>query len=326
MSEESSPKNVASIWILVVLVGGLSVPFWRWDSTAEKRDEPLQWVEQHGDISHDQNGTSVAGKATGNPQDLTLNHDAPASELLHEFAASDPGLRIQDAVRTSEQRPGIPKQFQGEGIPLTDIKPWIPKSSSFDATPTDRQKLAGTVDAPIQAPLPSTSPNGTSVISATSATGYAWPDSGFAAGQTSINPPTMFYRADPNEPNAPISNLAGGGRDVGGTAGPNANDKPNTNAHNNILATSPDAAPSPGRMVSSSHVSDSDPPALRESFHSEPNSTRFPDGSVTNPKGAGSHVTVKPSPTITPPVNPLRGGNTTSRSQGTVIRQPKSGN
>ena len=321
MSDDSTPKNVASIWILVVLVGGLSVPFWRWDSTSKKGDEPLQWVEQPGDSGDDRGETSVADRVTGDAQNLTLSHDAPSSELLHEFVASDPSMRIQDAVRANQDRPGIPKQFQGEGIPLTDIKPWIPKPNSFDATPTDHQKLAGTVNAPIQAQLPSTSPNGNSNLSSTTATGLAWPDSGFAAGQTSINPPTMFYRADPKEPTAPISNMAGSNM-----AAPNTNAVSNINPIDNVPISSPDPAPSPGRMVSSSHVTDSDPPALRESFHSEPNSMRFPDGSVTNPKASGSNVSVKPSPTITPPANPLRGGNTSSRSQGTVIRQPKSGN
>lgn len=299
MSEDSNPKNVASVWILVVLVGGLSVPFWRWDDTNKKREEPLQWVEPG--VSQDATANAPKSLTQHSLVSATSNGQSEqASELLHEFVNSDPGLQIQDAVKENAQRPGIPKQFQGEGIPLTDIKPWLPKPMGYDATPSEKQKLAGTVESPI--PAAGAMGSGGADNLAQSASGKnAWPDTGYNSGNTPIAPPTMYYNAQPNA----------------------------ANVANNTPAQTP-ATPvqnSPGRMVSSSH-SASDPPALMEAFPASPGVTVSSQSSNAGAgaSGSGTQVKVTPSPAITPPANPLRGGAPAAapvRRPGTVISQPK---
>jgi hypothetical protein len=283
MSDESNSKNIASVWILAVLVGGLSVPFWRWDDSPNKRSEALQWV----DPNSNPNGEASAAQAT--PQHSLVSatsnaHSEMVAELLQEFANSDAGLQIQDAVKENQQRPGIPKQFQGEGIPLTDIKPWLPKPIGFDATPTDNQKIAGTVNGPIPAPVASTNSNDPSNQKTPSRS--PWPDQGYQAGGNPIPPPTMYYSAAPSS------------------------DKPGSSS-------------GPGKMVSSSHSTPSDPPALSNAFPavSDQNS-----GVESQPR-SGTHVTVTPSPAVTPPPNPLRPGKTPSdtpaRRPGSIISQPR---
>jgi hypothetical protein len=308
MSDESNPKNVASVWILVVLVGGLSVPFWRWNDSPTKRDEPLQWVEPNADPNGDER---TAQSPTQHSLVSATSSSQPdqAAQLLQEFVNSDPGLQIQDAVKENQQRPGIPKQFQGEGIPLTDIKPWLPKPIGYDASPSEKQKLAGTVNGPIQAPASGTNPSGNpdSLAQSTSAQSSsaqsAWPDHGYQTRDSAIAPPTMYYRADP------ASNVASG--------------TPSTNPVTSIPTdrTTP-AQNSPGRMVSSSNSTPSDPPALFEAYPASPVADATPASQPRN----GSQVKVTPSPAITPPTNPLRpGGNapSSSRRPGTIISQPR---
>jgi hypothetical protein len=287
MSDESNPKNIASVWILAVLVGGLSVPFWRWDDSSNKRSETLQWV----DPNSNPNGEASAPQVTTQHSlvSATSNaHSDKATELLQEFANSDPGLQIQDAVKENQQRPGIPKQFQGEGIPLTEIKPWLPKPIGYDATPTDNQKIAGTVNGPIPAPTASTNSNTPSnqITPSTS----PWPDQGYQAGDNPIPTPTMYYSAAPSSSTPSRSN-------------------------------SPESGP--GKMVSSSHSTPSDPPALSNAF---PAASDQNSGMESQPRSA-TPVTVTPSPAVTPPPNPLRSGTTPSaapaRRPGTIISQPK---
>ena len=298
MSDESNSKNVASIWILVVLVGGLSVPFWRWDDSRNRKAEPLQWVDPN-----------TASDATASPAQAPTQHSlvsattdsqqSAASQLLQEFANTDPGLQIQDAVKENQQRPGIPKQFQGEGIPLTDIKPWIPKPIGYDATPSDRQKLAGTVNGPINAPASSdTSATDPNTLVQSNPPASRWPDAGFN-GIAPNNSTTTYYRAEP------ISNVAAS--------------EPTNPAIQNGQASGPPSSAGPGRMVSNSHSTPSDPPALSGGYPANPNAA------PPVPQN-GNPVRVTPSPAITPPANPLRSGANgppSSRRPGTVISQPK---
>jgi hypothetical protein len=303
MSDESNPKNIASVWILVVLVGGLSVPFWRWDDSPTKRDEPLQWVEPNA-------GPNATDRASQSPTQHSLvsatssSQSDQAAQLLQEFVNSDPGLQIQDAVKENEQRPGIPKQFQGEGVPLTDIKPWLPKPIGYDATPSEKQKLAGTVNGPIQAPSSGTTSGGDPNSLAQSKSPQSeWPDHGYQTGSSTISPPTMFYRADPT------SNVAAG-TSTSNPAAP-VSSGPAVPAQN-----------SPGRMVSSHNSSPSDPPALLDAY---PTSSVASPASESQSRG-GSQVKVTPSPAITPPTNPLRAGSNppaSSRRPGTIISQPR---
>lgn len=296
MSDESQPKNIASVWILVVLLGGLSVPFWRWDDSPHKIDQPLQWVES-------QEGKTQASPVTKqSPQQSLVSATSTtfpndAAELLNEFQSADPGLQIQDAIKTNQQRPGIPKQFQGVGIPLAEIKPWLPKPIGYDAAPSEKQKLAGSVNAPIQSHPDSLTTQSEFAPLDSTAGQSKWPDNGFAAGQTPIAPPTMFYRAMP---------LA------------------------DVAADSPAATPAssqidpsgPGRMVSSARSTSTDPPTLLNNQPTPP----VDAATVTNDYRNQNHVKVTPSPAITPPTNPLRSANPPAappKRKGTIISQPK---
>jgi len=304
MSDESNSKNVASIWILVVLVGGLSVPFWRWDDTRNRQAEPLQWVDPN--TASDATATPAQSPTQHSLVSATTNsQQSAASQLLQEFANTDPGLQIQDAVKENQQRPGIPKQFQGEGIPLTDIKPWIPKPIGYDATPSDRQKLAGTVDGPIHAPASSgSSPADPNTLVQSTPPASRWPDAGFS-GIAPNNSTTTYYRAEPT------TNVA-------------ASEPTNTAIQNGTVIqngqeSGPPSSAGPGRMVSNSHSNPSDPPALSGGYSANPNAT------PPVPQN-GNPVRVTPSPAITPPANPLRAGQNgppSSRRPGTVISQPK---
>jgi len=299
MSDESQSKNIASVWILVVLLGGLSVPFWRWDDSRHKIDPPLQWVES-------QEGNTQASTVTEqSPQQSLVSATSTtsrndAAELLNEFQSADPALQIQDAINTNQQRPGIPKQFQGVGIPLTEIKPWLPKPIGYDAAPSEKQKLAGSVNAPIQSHPANLKLQNDFAQQSTPTTGQAeWPDNGFAAGQTPIAPPTMFYRAEP---------LA----DV-------ASDSPTATPASSQV--DPNA---PGRMVSSTRSTSSDPPAL---LNTQPQPLSN-EATATEEFRNQNHVKVTPSPAITPPTNPLRSSTppaATPKRKGTVISQPKTG-
>jgi|688.fasta_scaffold02045_4 hypothetical protein len=296
MSDESQPKNIASVWILVVLLGGLSVPFWRWDDSPHKVEQPLQWVESP-------EGNTQGSPATEkSPQPSLVSATSTTSQndtagLLHEFQSADPGLQIQDAIKTNQQRPGIPKQFQGVGIPLAEIKPWLPKPIGYAAAPTEKQKLAGSVNAPIQAHPANLKPQSDFAQSNPTAGQTEWPDNGFAAGQTPIAPPTMFYNADP------LVNAA--------------SDSPAA-----IPASSQADPNAPGRMVSSSRSTSTDPPALLNTQPVPPSNT----ATATTEYGNQNHVKVTPSPAITPPTNPLRSApppTATPHRKGTIISQPK---
>jgi hypothetical protein len=182
MSEENGSKNVVSIWILVVLIGGMSVPFWRWNTQPELATEPVQWVEPS------ENGAkhNLAGSSSRVTPTADVNNPYPSpvdgNQLLQEFSASDPTMKLQDAVRASKERPGITKQFQGEGIPLTDIQPWLPKADRFDASPTQQNRFVGTEGTPVAveglaSDLYNPKP-------------FQWPDSGYRGANEPAAAPT----------------------------------------------------------------------------------------------------------------------------------------
>lgn len=307
MSDESNSKNVASIWILVVLLGGMSVPFWRWDSSSRDSELPVEWVDKQQDTN-----LSVRSEpGTSNP--ISGNENSIPSHLLQEFSSADPSLMIQDAVKNGQNRPGIAKEFQSVGIPLTEIKPWLPRSNTFDASPANPERLVGAGEVPLRnqggsesSPTLTTKQNASLVGSVEPLT---WPDIGYKKTAAPITPPAMqsnptFFPASPR-----------GTSDVNSLVS-----SPATSADSNAAAPTGSASVnSPGRMVSSPHVTDSDPPTLSlDQLPPPPSQT----SAANNPAQPPPTPLVPSSSNTEIPQNSLREPN---RRPGTLIRQPKRG-